>query len=199
MTWIRHMVRAKVQQITAGTEPITLDEAKTALGIALDDTRHDAEVTRVLAAARGYCENVTGRTLRTDVQRNLFLDRWPNQEIRLYDPPLRSVTSITYFDTSDVSQTLPTTEYDVILSTDSQGVIVWSDTFTRPLLACRPDAIKVDYLSGYTSIQNDAPALQQAVEVMLTRLWDDQEDTKNLELYKETADLLLQGHMVSDV
>ena len=93
-----------LQQTTAPTsEPLTLTQVKNHLRI--DDTNSDDELTLLLAAARAHVETRTNRQLMRATYTMTF-DRWPSgNEIALRMPPLESVTSVTYYDENEASQT----------------------------------------------------------------------------------------------
>ena len=90
---------------TAGpaVEPVTLDEAKTHLGVTHSD--HDALITTLVTAAREQAEHRAQRSL-IDQQWTLTLDAFP-PEIRLRMGRVTSVTSITYVDADGNTQSLP--------------------------------------------------------------------------------------------
>lgn len=58
------------------SEPVSLSEARAYLGIPAGFTARDAEITRLIAAARMRVEHDTGRSLITQA-RALVLDAWP--------------------------------------------------------------------------------------------------------------------------
>lgn len=94
------------------TEPITLDDAKKQLEIALGDTTHDEHVSRLITSARRDVERITRRALITQTWRRK-LNAFYEPVILLPRPPLISVSSVTYFDSDGVSQSLSSSLYQV--------------------------------------------------------------------------------------
>jgi hypothetical protein len=81
------------------------------------------------------------------------------------------VTSVTYYDTDNSLQTLSSSNYSVLLSTDGHGRVVWASTATLPSLYDRPDAVIVTFTTGYADLASVPPAAVQAMKVKLTELW----------------------------
>ncbi len=173
------------------TELLTLEDAKRQLR--LFDGSLDDEVAALIVAARDYCERYTNRTLRTTVTRTLkqpfwwrgngYQSRWPTDRwscqseqydgLRLPWPPLIAVSSVTYYDENNVSQTLSSTNYETEFSTDGGGRISWATNATIPSLYFRKDAVTVTFTTGYASLDTLPPvalqAMKLAVEMYFTR------------------------------
>ncbi len=90
-------------------EPVTLAEAKSQCGILADDTEFDAQLERLIKAARSHVEDYCNA-------------RWAEQTVlcfcdsfadlaRLPEGPLKSVSSIKYVDAGGGDQTLPSSVY----------------------------------------------------------------------------------------
>src|SRR4051812_2411410 len=88
--------------VTAPTsEPITRTEVKLHLRVDVDITAEDALIDAHIIAARRLVETHTGRQLITATW-DLFLPGFPDCDVlALPNPPLQSVTSITYYDTAE--------------------------------------------------------------------------------------------------
>lgn len=142
--------------ITAVTaEPVTLAEARLQCKVDSDDTTHDALLSALITAAREYAEHYTGRALAPQTL-ELALDAFPD-EIDLPMPPVASITSITYVDTAGDTQTLATDKYALSTYGDSRTVsLTYGNTWpsTRDI----PDAVKVKYLTGYSTCPKAAKA-----------------------------------------
>lgn len=173
-------------------ELLSTEDAKRHLRIESGDL--DTEVQSLIRVARDYCERFTQRTLRATVTRTQKLNEWWCESIRLPWPPLIAVSSVTYYDADNASQTLASSNYHVQLSTDGGGRIVWTDDADLPDLYVRPDAITVTFTTGYTSIDSATAALPpvalQAMKTKLTELWG--AGTENeIRAAKECTDRLL--------
>jgi uncharacterized phiE125 gp8 family phage protein len=154
---------------TPATELLTLEEAKRHLRVYSSDL--DDEVAALIAAARDDCERETGRTFRTAVTRTWKTDEWFCEAWKPPFPPLLGITSITYFDADNASQTLASSNYHVVLSTDGRGEVVWATDAVLPIVYDRPDAITVTFTTGYASASVVPPVALQAMKVKLTELW----------------------------
>lgn len=176
--------------ITAGPsdELLSVEDAKRHLRVMNGDL--DDEITSLVRAARDYCERCTQRTFRKTVTRTLTLNWWWGgivgqspyvtyqdlcKPLALPWPPLIAVSSVTYFDVSNVSQTLNSSNYVVVPSTDGGGRLVWAVNASPPGLYIRPDAVTVTFTTGYTSLDSTTaplpPVALQAMKMMLTVLW----------------------------
>ena len=103
-------------------EPIGIEQARDHLRA--DDTMNEAEVDHWIKDARSKVELFSGRAMLTRTI-DVFLDAFPNQietdavlqggigTILMPRPPLISVASITYIDTTGASIVLATDQYDV--------------------------------------------------------------------------------------
>jgi len=94
---------------------LTVNIAASSLGVQAPtvNTTVDPEVTRRIAAATDRAELATGRQLITATY-DQVLDRFPDAHtIELPKPPLQSVTSVTYRDSTGTLQTLDASRYVV--------------------------------------------------------------------------------------
>ena len=132
--------------ITApATEPVTLTEAKAHCRV--DGTDDDALITALITAARQQGEHRTGRAFITQTW-ELALDAFPEAEIELQLPPVQSITSVKYLDSSEVEQTISSAEY----SLDTYGIRNWvipSYGYDWPSTLDAANAVKVRFVTGY--------------------------------------------------
>lgn len=152
------------------SEPVTVAEAKRHLRIMSSD--FDAEIEGVVTAAREWCENHISRTLREDVTRLQCYSQWPRSPFELPWPPLRSVTSIEYYDADDANQTLDESNYRVLLSTENVACVEWDADATLPDHATRKDAVRVTYVTGYEEAKIPIKA-KQAILLYASVIWGD--------------------------
>ncbi len=170
-------------------ELLSVEDGKTHLRIMSPDL--DTEVAAKIREARDDCERETQRTLRAAVTRVLTRDCWwpmrcstsyigcletryPNSgygELKLPWPPLISISSITYYDSSNVQQTLSSSNYIVELSTEGFGRITWTSTATIPSVYDRPDAIAITFTTGYATANDVPPGAMAGMKLRLTELW----------------------------
>ena len=130
--------------------PVTVDEAATFCRVT--SAEENAVLEMAIHAAWERAELLTGRRLLTTVL-DLYLPEFPDDEsdIELPETPVQSVTSVTYYDTNNDSQTLTvTTDYAAHARTREGRVYLpegctWPDTYERP------DAVVVRYTAGWTA------------------------------------------------
>jgi uncharacterized phiE125 gp8 family phage protein len=128
-------------------EPVSLDDAKDHLRVSSDD--EDALIAAYLSAARQWVEAYTGRSLCTQTwqialggfTRDLWLPR---------AAPLQSITHVKYYDSDNVQQTWNSSNY-FTPAFQEPTLLQPVDTATIPSVYCRPDAVQVEYITGYTS------------------------------------------------
>lgn len=128
--WISARVEAvhwSLREVTAPTvEPITLAQAQKDLGI--DDTFHDAKITRWITAARQQVERDTSRFIARATY-DLAFDGVPADGI-LVPPyaPISSITSLTVYDVDDVATVADTDSYRLDLDSEPPRILLFSDS-----------------------------------------------------------------------
>jgi len=145
-------------------EPVTLTEVKLHLRLNSDSTE-DSLLTILIKAAREYCENYTGRAFATQTL-EMYLDQFPACDyIILPRPPLQSVTSVIYKDSTAVSTTMTaTTQY--ITDTDSDiGRVVLPYGLSWPsFTAYTVNPIKIQFVCGYSLLPD---SLKEAMLLLI--------------------------------
>lgn len=133
--------------------PLSVVQVKDILHIDYDDD--DIAVETALDAAVDKLERRCGRVF---VQRTLEYrtDEFERQ-IELPILPVQSVSSITYFDSTGVQQTLDPLTYIFISGgdNDSSVVISASEWPSRDAVFKRPDAVRIQFAAGYAPIMPD--------------------------------------------
>jgi uncharacterized phiE125 gp8 family phage protein len=132
----------------------------------------DSRLERHITSARKLVEAMSRRAL---IRQTLRLsmpafpvsdDTWAissrrntlTRVIRLPRPPISSVTSVTYYDADNTLQTLDASNYYI---TDEQvPELRFTSTFSSPTVYDRPDAVRVNYIAGYTPA-GSPPTTQQ--------------------------------------
>lgn len=153
----------------AASEPLTLAEAKKQVELATQDTAHDEHLLRLIAAARKYAEEFTGRAIVTQTW-DLFLDAWPlgrhDSSIYLPKSPLQSVTWVKYYDGDGVQQTWSLANY-VVRTSREPGCVSLAYGISWPTFRYQPDAINVRYVAGYGARTSVPEALKAAMLLMV--------------------------------
>lgn len=128
-----------------GAEPVSLVEAKLHIRAYSDQSDEDTLITSMISAARAHVESVTNRVMVTQGLRSTF-PHFPCLEMKLR-APLRKVTSITYLDSANVSQTLATTVYDVDAN-ELPGIVSLAYAQVWPTTYYHPAAVSVNFTAG---------------------------------------------------
>lgn len=150
-------------------EPVSTAEAKTQARIDISDD--DAYVDTLIASARAYVENKTGRQLISQTWL-LYLDCFP-RVIKVPKAPLQSVTQIDYIDTDGNSQTLSSSVYTVNAKRDP-GEIVQAYGESWPATRTVPNAVTVTFVAGYGDAATDVPEdLIHAMQMLIAHRYDD--------------------------
>ena len=106
----------------ASTEPLTLAQARRHLRIDDDYTAEDADITDMIVAARRQAEHETGRALTVQTWEKV-LDAFPEAEIELGKPSVVAISSVKYFDSNAVEQTMDPAGYVLDRDTDPGYVL----------------------------------------------------------------------------
>jgi uncharacterized phiE125 gp8 family phage protein len=157
--------------VTQPTEfPVTLDEAKDHLRIT--DTDNDARIRSLITTATNYVELYIGRVFITQTW-DMWLDEFQSV-IPIIKPPLQSVTSISYVDTSGDTQTIsssPITTYDV--DTDSiPGRVFLAYNESWPNTRAIKKAVKIRFIAGYGTAEDVPEPIKQAILLMISHWYE---------------------------
>jgi len=154
-------------------EPITLTEAKLHLKID-SDTTDDALVTALITAARERAEKYTGRAF-IEQSWEYKLDAFDG-DIEIPVAPLISITSITYTDTANATQTLSSSVYDLDIYTFPGKVFLKYDQ-SWPSTLTIPNAVCVTFKSGYGSAAANVPGpIKAAILLIIGHLYANREN-----------------------
>jgi len=158
--------------ITAPTvEPVLLADVEAQCRATLTD--ESAAVNLMIVAVRQKAENVLHRALINQTW-DLVLDEF-SDEIEIKKPPLVSVSSVKYYDTDGVLQTLANTEYTV--DTDSTpGRVYPAYGKTWPVNQDRPNAVRIQFVAGYGAAGAAVPAcIRQWMLLNIANLYENRE------------------------
>lgn len=139
-------------------EPVSAAEIKDAARI--DGSSLDAQIAALIPAFRRQAEHLQGRRLITQTV-ELVLDAFPSDEdIDLLLPDVQSITSVKYYDTAGVQQTLDPASY----SLDSDSIPCWMLVVANwPATKDIANSVRVRYVVGYGAAAANVPDN--------TRLW----------------------------
>lgn len=155
------------------SEPVTLAEAKVHLRI--DTSDEDTLVNGYIVAARQMCELESRRAFVTQTW-DLSLEAWPEEgEIVLPRPPLQSVSSVTYVDSTGAPQTFASGDYLVDVASEPGRVILgygksWPSATLRP-----GPSIVVRFVAGYGAAGAVPQMYKQAILLMVGHYFENRE------------------------
>jgi uncharacterized phiE125 gp8 family phage protein len=150
------------------SEPVTLAEMRTHLGITQDsETGRDATITIRIQAARQWAEDFIRRPLITQTITGYDSD-WPYDDRSGYfialKMPFSTVTSIKYYDTDGVQQTLAADQYQV---DTVGGCIVPAYGVSWPSVRVQFNSIQVVYTAGYGAASAVPEAIKEAIRFIV--------------------------------
>jgi len=138
--------------IAPAAEPITLTTAK--LHLRVTTTSDDALITALISAAREECENEIRRALISQTWEK-YLDKFP-AGIELFYPPFISLTSVTYIDENQATQTLAGTEYTVDDKQEPAWIVpAYGKSWPTTLAVI--NAVTIKFVCGYGAADTDVP------------------------------------------
>ena len=151
----------------ATTEPVTIQDLKDQLRI--DENTEDTYLGGLLKAATRYVERVSDRQLINATWR-LSLDEFPCWEIRVPKPPLSSVSSITYVNSTGGNTTVASSDYTADTYSEP-GLITPVFNATWPSPRYQNNAVTVTYVAGYGASQGSVPDTYKHAIKMLAGHW----------------------------
>jgi uncharacterized phiE125 gp8 family phage protein len=148
-------------------EPVSLDDAKAHVR-EIEDAE-DALIEGYLLAARQHVETYTRRALITQTW-DYTVDGLGRQ-VELPKPPVQSVTSVQYLDSTGALQTLAVDQYRVVKRDTGETAIVPAYGAIWPSIYPVEAAVTVRFVCGYGTTPESVPqALRQAI-LLLTGHW----------------------------
>ena len=122
----------------------------------------------------------------------LTLPNWGN--ISLPKPPLQSITSIQYIDTTGTLQTWSNTNYQVV-STIEPGYIKPNNGWPS-IMPNTAEAVSITYVAGYGSDGSYVPApIIQAIKLLLGTWYETRQATEVGESIAQAVDALLRPYV----
>jgi uncharacterized phiE125 gp8 family phage protein len=170
--------------ITAPTvEPVSRTEAKTHLRV--DSTDEDTLIDGLIQTAREYCEDYQNRAYLEQTH-ELVLDSWPvGNVIALPKPPLQSVTSVTYYDTTGAATVWPASNY--IVDTASHRLALGYGK-SWPAVNLQPVAgIVIRYEVGNAEATDVPQRVKQAMLLLVGHWYADREAAFSGSVSREIA------------
>lgn len=202
-------------------EPLTLAEVRPFARVDADDTSQDTTIGILIAAARRYAENYTGRRLMTQTLRAvadgfpgsaIHLLPWggyaqrtvirrPDDEllIKLLRGPVTAITSITYVDTAGALQTLDPAAY-IFDSSDLVQRIAPAFGLTWPAARVQLASVKITFVAGYADAASIPATFRNWMLVRIATAYEHREEEEIVARGKlqplEYVDTLLDSEKV---
>ena len=151
-------------------ELISLEAAKQHLRI--DGIEEDIVIQSLITTAREFAENFTSRSLANKTY-EYMLTRFPNENIiKIPNPPVVNVDSITYKDSEGYTATMDPSNY--IVDSDSEpGQIVLAYGQSWPIFTPYPvHPIRIRYSAGYQSLPKP---IEQAMLLLIGHWYEHRE------------------------
>ncbi len=164
------MINTALKLVTAQTSwAVSLAEAKSQLRV--DSTDENTLIQDLIYVAQRQIEEFCNLDL-TAATYDFFLTDFPVNGIVLPKSPVASVTSIKYYDSSNVLQTWNSSNY-FYSANENPTLIRWVDNVSIPSInSNRFDAIQVRFATGFTSPEVLPKTIKQAVLIALTDLYN---------------------------
>jgi uncharacterized phiE125 gp8 family phage protein len=181
--------------ITApSTYPVTLAEAK--LHCRVDASDEDALITALITAATEMAEQATGRAIMPQTW-ELTLDAFPDA-FELTRIPVASVTSLKYWDTDGVQQTLDAGQYALNNADDFAAATV-APVYgaTWPATRGQINAVAVRYVAGYADAAAVPDSIKSWIKLQVGAMFENREAEGAVQTYAlGFADRLLDRYKV---
>lgn len=166
----------------------------------LDNTASDVILAHYAAVAEQYLDGRAGRLQRALLTQawRLTLEDWPAYECQeLPLPPLQSISSITYYDTSNVLQTLAADQY-VVVTGDFVGRVERAPLGIWPSVYGRRDAVQITFVAGYGAALANLPTpITQGALLAIGNMFANRGDDAGM-AFSPTALALLDPYRVAE-
>jgi len=181
-----------------GSYPVSLADMKLHLKSETDETDDDTLISTLISAATTYCQEFQHRAFITQT-RILYYDEFPLMFHVPY-PPLISVTSIKYIDTSGDEQTLDSGQYRVDIGNEP-GRITEAYNCTWPSTRDVTNAVTLTYSAGYGAAADVPDTVKAAIKLLVAHWYEHREAVSDITvmplplavnnlLYAERTDIL---------
>jgi uncharacterized phiE125 gp8 family phage protein len=160
--------------ITAPTvEPVSLATAKAFLRV--DGADEDALIHALIKAAREKGEELSRRAFITQTW-EMIIDGWSRDyQLKLYRPPLQSVTSVKYIDADGAEHTWS----DYVVDTRSEPGVVLFYSYPSDSLV-KSGAITIRFVAGYGDAETNVPERIKQAILSLVAYWYENREGQNV-------------------
>ena len=173
------------------TAPITLAMARLHLRLDTEGSPpshpDDTLVSALITASREAAEDYTGLAIAYQTYR-LALDEFPTAAIVLNKWPVNAITSITYKDANNATQTVSSSDY-FLDNYSKPGEVALQPNKTWPQTGAVANAVIVTFTAGFTDDLSPNPyplpkSLKQAMLLTIGHLYDHREAASSVQKYE---------------
>jgi len=167
------------QTSAPSVEPVTATNQKDWMRV--DGSDEDTLIGNLAAASRAYIEMSTGRQMITATW-VYKLSTFPSGDIVLPISPLQSVTSITYVDTDDATQTWSSALYTVDTASDMGRIRpIYDEDY--PTNRGYIGDVTITFVAGYGDASSDVPdTALTAIKLLASNWFENRESNAPIEL-----------------
>lgn len=153
------------------SDPVTLEDTKLHCRALADVEDEDDLITSYLRAATALVEEQLGRGLLTQTWKQAQ-DWFADETWLARAAPLQSVTSVKYYDTAGVLQTLSTSIYRADTVCEPGRVLLKPTQVWPTVQSDRGQAVEVTYVCGWTSADAIPAPIKAALYLLVDHLWE---------------------------
>jgi len=167
-----------VLSIGPNVEPVEVEDFVTHSRITVANEPDYAYLRGLLKAGRQEVENASWSALISQTWEQYF-DAFADPLV-LDMQPVLSITSITYTDTDEATQTLATSVYE-LGEDNGKGIVRLKYSQTWPATLGYEDVVKVTFKAGYGTTPEDVPEhLKSAIRIYAAHYYEHREGEKDL-------------------
>ncbi len=166
-----------VRTVAPAVDLVTAAEVKAQCRI--DTSDDDTLIAALIAAATSYVDGysgILGRALVNQTWAQKFPSFPGGAVLGLPLAPVQSITSITYYDSDNASQTLASSVYALLDDELGPHVALQVDQ-SWPSAYSRADAVTVTFVAGYGAAASAVPAAIRHAALMLIANWYENRQT----------------------
>lgn len=185
-------------------EPVTLAEVYDHLRLDPDGSPpthpEDAMLAVQMLAARQFAERRTRRAFVTQRLLLVVAGSVCVRGVNLLRPPIQTVHSVSYYDTSNVLQVVDPANYFV--TDDLVPQLQFIETYSLPAMSQSRDALRIEYTAGYEAegsppdYRANVPASLKAGVLIGVELMHDAMSPQQREALERTREAILSGYAI---
>lgn len=183
--FFRPTLLGPLEYVSGGTAQVT-DVATAKAWSRITQSEQDSVVDGLIEAATRYVERESDRMLRPTTF-NVPVMRFWSGVLKLPKPPLASVTSIKYFDTASVEQTVDSSIYVVRTPWSQPGYVERAPYQVWPVHEWRHFPVTVQFVCGYATAADVPQTYKQAMYLLIGHWFYNREAMVNGSLPQEIA------------